>query len=122
MNYGYKQSRHHIGPNRGGSGVSLLPLPPFSLFHLFVIKPQLFADESHSWHLDTMHGWGSDTILSLPPNNDERHPAGFDTSIHENGHNPTPAPDPASFAIFYTPFLILRRSLSGLTMDYMVSV
>jgi hypothetical protein len=67
-----------------------------------VIRPQFPADESHSWHLDIIQGWGSETIFSLPPNNDERHPAGFDTSTHEKGHNATPAPAPASFAIFST--------------------
>lgn len=72
--------------------------------YFFVIKPQFPAAESQSWHLDIMQGCGSETILSLPPNNDERHPAGFDTSTHENGHNPTPPLDPASFAIFYPPF------------------
>jgi hypothetical protein len=71
--------------------------------YLFVIKPQLPAAESQSWHLDVMQGCGSETICPFPPNSDEKHPAGFDTSIHENGHNPKPALDPASFAIFSPP-------------------
>jgi len=67
--------------------------------YFFVIKPQLPSAESQSWHLNLIQGCGSETIFSFPPNSDERHPAGFVTSTHENGHNPE-VPVPASFTIF----------------------
>jgi hypothetical protein len=51
-----------------------------------------------------MQGCGSETSSPFPPNKPARHPAGFVTSIHENGHNPEPAPFPASLAI---PLLLL---------------
>jgi len=44
-----------------------------------VMSPQLLCAESHSWHLDVMHGCGSETISALPPKSDGKHPAGLVT-------------------------------------------
>jgi len=60
--------------------------------------------ESHNLQLLVIQGCGSETNLSFPPKSDDKHPAGFVTSIHENGHNPPPVANPFSFATITPPF------------------
>lgn len=59
-----------------------------------------------------MQGCGSDTIFVDPPNNEERHPAGFVTSIHEKGQSLIPSPIPGSFAIFHSSDVIFLQKSS----------